>query len=74
MTIATVTVCDAIRANVSHLPKGQAAGYSCRASWRPSAPAGADLGTRNPHASARSAGQAADLRLRDSRITFPQVR
>jgi hypothetical protein len=28
MTIATVTVCDAIRANVSHLPKGQAAGYS----------------------------------------------
>lgn len=28
MTIATVTVCDAIRANISHLPKGQAAGYS----------------------------------------------
>lgn len=28
MTIATVTVCDAIRANIGHLPKGQAAGYS----------------------------------------------
>jgi hypothetical protein len=28
MTIATTTVCDAIRANVSHLPKGRAAGYS----------------------------------------------
>jgi hypothetical protein len=28
LTIATVTVCDAIRANISHLPKGQAAGYS----------------------------------------------
>jgi hypothetical protein len=28
MTIATVTVCDAIHANVSHLPKGPAAGYS----------------------------------------------
>jgi hypothetical protein len=28
MTIATVTVCDAIRVNISHLPKGQAAGYS----------------------------------------------
>ena len=28
MTIATVTVCDAIRANISHLPKGAAAGYS----------------------------------------------
>jgi hypothetical protein len=28
MTIATVTVCDAIRANISHLPKGLAAGYS----------------------------------------------
>ena len=28
MTIATVTVCDAIRANIAHLPKGQAAGYS----------------------------------------------
>jgi len=28
MTIATVTVCDAIRANISHLPKGMAAGYS----------------------------------------------
>jgi hypothetical protein len=28
MTIATTTVCDAIRANIGHLPKGQAAGYS----------------------------------------------
>ena len=28
MTIATVTVCDAIRANISHLPKGPAAGYT----------------------------------------------
>ncbi|HET9975284.1 MAG TPA: hypothetical protein VFQ68_44125 [Streptosporangiaceae bacterium] len=28
MTIATVTVCDAIRTNVSHLPKGPAAGYT----------------------------------------------
>jgi hypothetical protein len=28
MTIATVTVCDAVRANVGHLPKGPAAGYS----------------------------------------------
>jgi len=28
MTITTVTVCDAIRANISHLPKGPAAGYS----------------------------------------------
>jgi hypothetical protein len=28
MTIAVVTVCDAIRVNVSHLPKGAAAGYS----------------------------------------------
>ena len=28
MTIATVTVCDAIRANVCHLPKGMAAGYT----------------------------------------------
>ena len=28
MTIATVTVCDAIHANIAHLPKGLAAGYS----------------------------------------------
>jgi hypothetical protein len=28
MTIATVTVCDAIHANASHLPKGPAAGYT----------------------------------------------
>ncbi|HXT91398.1 MAG TPA: hypothetical protein VN714_19260 [Trebonia sp.] len=28
MTITTVTVCDAIRANISHLPKGPAAGYT----------------------------------------------
>jgi hypothetical protein len=28
MTIATVTVCDAIRVNVGHLPKGAAAGYT----------------------------------------------
>src|SRR6185312_11677342 len=28
MTIATATVCDAIRANIGHLPKGPAAGYS----------------------------------------------
>ena len=28
MPIATVTVCDAIHANIAHLPKGQAAGYS----------------------------------------------
>jgi hypothetical protein len=28
MTITTVTVCDAIHANVSHLPKGAAAGYT----------------------------------------------
>jgi hypothetical protein len=28
MTIAVTTVCDAIRANVGHLPKGPAAGYS----------------------------------------------
>ena len=28
MTIATVTVCDAIRANISHLPHGPAAGYT----------------------------------------------
>ena len=28
MTIATVTVCDATRANIGHLPHGQAAGYA----------------------------------------------
>jgi hypothetical protein len=28
MTIATTTVCDAIRTNISHLPKGPAAGYT----------------------------------------------
>jgi hypothetical protein len=28
MTIATVTVCDAVGANVAHLPHGQAAGYT----------------------------------------------
>jgi len=28
MTIATVTVCDAIHANISHLPHGMAAGYT----------------------------------------------
>jgi len=28
MTIATVTVCDAIHANIAHLPSGLAAGYS----------------------------------------------
>jgi hypothetical protein len=28
MTIATVTVCDAIRANIGHLPHGLAAGYT----------------------------------------------
>jgi len=28
MTIATVTVCDATRANAAHLPKGPAAGYT----------------------------------------------
>lgn len=28
MTIATVTVCDATRANATHLPKGPAAGYT----------------------------------------------
>jgi hypothetical protein len=35
MTIATVTVCDAIRTNVSHLPKGLAAGYSTGAGTVP---------------------------------------
>ena len=28
MTIATVTVCDAIQANIAHLPAGQVAGYT----------------------------------------------
>lgn len=46
---------------------------ACRAAWRPSAPAPADLGARNPHASARSAGQAADLRLLILIVAFPQV-
>ena len=35
----------------------------CRAAWQPADPAPADLGTRNPHASARFAGQSPDLQL-----------
>ena len=39
MTIATATVCDATRANISHLPKGPAAGYSTGSGVVPWGPA-----------------------------------
>jgi hypothetical protein len=39
MTIATVTVCDATRTNISHLPKGPAAGYSTGSGVVPWGPA-----------------------------------
>jgi hypothetical protein len=56
MTIATVTVCDAIRANVAHLPKGLAAGYSTGSGVVPWGPAewkahpGAVRICQDPHA------------------------
>lgn len=46
----------------------------CRRDWQPAAPAPADLGYRTqPQSSSGLPGQAADLQLRESRITFPQV-
>jgi len=45
----------------------------CRRDWRPAGDRPGDLGTRNPHASTRSAGQAADLRLLILIVAFPQV-
>ena len=45
----------------------------CRDNWRPAGDRPGDLGTRNPHACARSAGQAADLRLLKLIVAFPHV-
>jgi hypothetical protein len=61
MTIATVTVCDAIRANIGHLPKGQAAGYSTGSGVVPWGPAewkahpGAVRICQDPHATDETA-------------------